>query len=125
MLVKFIQIQRNIDWTKTSSIKELHKALGGNNAPLWTSLDGGDGNGCLYLICVDANIDIDNICDMFGYKVYSWYNNTTEILDEQYTNFYIPYICYSNKNYKLLHINDTEYANEMLYKYTYGDECDD
>jgi hypothetical protein len=125
MLVYFLQIQRNIDWTKTRSIKDLQIVLGGKNAPLWTYLKGGDGNGCLYLICVDVNIDIDNICNQFGYKVYS-IRHPIEISDEQYNSFYIPYINYfDNKPYELRHINDTEYVNEMLYEHTYGEDCDD
>lgn len=70
MLTNVYHIQRQT--TALLGSKELWNLLGGGH-PLFTALEGGDGNGPLYLCCVDKTVDFPRLCTEHHYKVLSAY----------------------------------------------------
>jgi len=128
MFVNFLQIQRDKDSSKTVSIKELHqlicKASITNDAPLWSGLDGDVllNNVCLYLICVEKDIDIDAICTSCGYKVYCK-NSAVDVSKDFYNSSHIAEISYDYHNsHNLTPIRETMYSNIKIFERTYGEK---
>ena len=86
-------------FTNNIDVDVVYKAFG-NNIPKYCIYDGCI-TGCVYLCCVDKQIDVKKICKSYGYELNTLYE--MEIQDDMYNNNFTIYPTYkANKpHYKL------------------------